>query len=58
LVLGHKHLIIPAPFPPSLAAHPFFRGLNWKMLEMRKLEPPLLPSLAQGALDVSNFDAK
>ena len=28
------------------------------MLELRRLEPPLLPALADGALDVSNFDSK
>jgi len=42
----------------AIKAHAFFRGLNWRMLELRRLEPPLLPALAEGALDVSNFDSK
>mmetsp|Transcript_23680 Transcript_23680/g.69701 ORF Transcript_23680/g.69701 Transcript_23680/m.69701 type:complete len:301 (-) Transcript_23680:156-1058(-) len=42
----------------AIKAHAFFRGLNWRMLELRRLEPPLLPALADGALDVSNFDSK
>jgi len=45
---------------PKLKAHPFFRGLNWKLLLLQKLEPPLVPTLkAEGeSLDVSNFDEK
>ena len=41
----------------SLQQHAFFRGLNFRMLLLCKLEAPFIPNLAS-PLDVSNFDSK
>ena len=56
-------LTLPHPLP--IQAHPFFKGVNWQMLMLRKLEPPYVPQLADaddrgdsGTLDVSHFDKK
>jgi len=44
----------------SIKSHAFFRSMNWKLLILRKLEPPLIPQLSADNphLDVSNFDSK
>ena len=49
----------------GVQTHPFFKGVNWQMLMLRKLEPPYVPQLADaddrgesGTLDVSHFDKK
>ncbi len=44
----------------AIKSHAFFRGLSWRMLLLRKLEPPFLPSLSPDdpSLDTSNFDVK
>ena len=41
-------------------AHPFFRSVKWKLLLLKKLEPPLLPALSakEPRLDISHFDPK
>ena len=41
----------------SLQAHAFFRNLNFRMLQLCKLEAPFIPNLSS-PLDVSNFDSK
>ena len=41
----------------TLQTHAFFRGLNFRMLAMCKLEAPFIPNLTS-PLDVSNFDSK
>ena len=44
----------------SLQKHAFFRGLNFRMLLMCKLEAPFMPTLSADnpLLDTSNFDSK
>ena len=44
----------------AIQRHPFFRNLNFRMLELCKLEAPFIPSLSSDnpELDVSNFDEK
>ena len=36
----------------ALMAHPFFEGLDWKLLELKQLEPPYVP--VNETLDVLN----
>ena len=45
---------------PAVQRHGFFRNLNFRMLELCKLEAPFIPSLSPDnpELDVSNFDEK
>ena len=54
------HLTCPPDRSPGVQAHPFFRGLSFKMLLLRKLEAPFVPELSADTpeLDVSNFDSK
>lgn len=35
--------------------HPFFRGINWDLLQQKKLEPPFNPNV-RGDLDLQHFD--
>ena len=35
--------------------HPFFKDIDWKMLEQKKLQPPFVPRVRNSG-DVSNFD--
>lgn len=38
----------------DLKSHPFFRKLNWSLLEQRKIRPPFVPTI-KNELDTSNF---
>uniref|UniRef100_A0AC34PXN5 Ribosomal protein S6 kinase n=1 Tax=Panagrolaimus sp. JU765 TaxID=591449 RepID=A0AC34PXN5_9BILA len=37
--------------------HPFFRGVNWQMVEQKKL-PPAIQPIVNGKLDLNNFAAE
>ncbi|GAB1298664.1 Protein kinase C delta type [Apodemus speciosus] len=39
----------------NIRTHPFFKTINWSLLEMRKVEPPFKPRV-KSASDYSNFD--
>ncbi|XP_052045944.1 protein kinase C delta type isoform X1 [Apodemus sylvaticus] len=39
----------------NIRAHPFFKTINWSLLEMRKVEPPFKPKVRSPS-DYSNFD--
>jgi len=41
--------------PAEIQGHPFFQGLDWQLLERRKLAPPFKPRL-KSAVDTDNFD--
>ncbi|CAK95026.1 unnamed protein product (macronuclear) [Paramecium tetraurelia] len=40
----------------EIKKHNFFNGIDWKLVEQRKLQPPIIPKI-QYAQDLSNFDA-
>ena len=40
----------------EIKQHEFFHDLNWDLIERKGQEAPFLPQLADGEIDVSNFD--
>lgn len=51
----HKRLGVLANGAADVKAHPWFRDVNWKLLEDCQLRPPFKPKVA-GDGDTSNFD--
>jgi serine/threonine protein kinase len=41
----------------EIREHPFFRGIDWRAVEAKRLKPPFVPSL-ENDTDVSRFDQK
>ncbi|CAD8132736.1 unnamed protein product [Paramecium pentaurelia] len=39
----------------EIKKHNFFNGINWQLVEQRKLQPPIIPYI-QNVQDLSNFD--
>eukprot|EP00164_Ancoracysta_twista_P003621 GFYU01004850.1.p1 GENE.GFYU01004850.1~~GFYU01004850.1.p1 ORF type:complete len:283 (-),score=80.49 GFYU01004850.1:5-853(-) len=42
----------------DLKRHSWFKGISWKKLENREIEPPFKPTTSSGELDVTNFNKK
>lgn len=40
----------------EIKQHPFFKSIDWNLLDQRKIAPPFIPKLDDGILDISNFD--
>ena len=51
-----ERLGMPSCGAGPIRKHAFFRNINWKELEERKVEPPFKP-IVKSASDVSNFDS-
>jgi len=40
----------------DIKKHLFFKGINWKKLLNKEIDPPFRPTVPKGKLDTSNFD--
>lgn len=56
----HKRLGCRGRGAGELKAHPFFRGIDWRVVYLQKLQPPLIPARgevnAADAFDIGSFD--
>jgi len=40
----------------ELKAHPFFKDIDWDLIEQKKIKPEFQPPNRLGSMDVTNFD--
>ena len=40
----------------EIKQHPFFRGIDWGLIERKGMKAPFVPVIENGDSDVSNFD--
>lgn len=40
----------------EIKQHPFFRGIDWDLIERKGMQAPFVPVIENGDTDVSNFD--
>ena len=44
------------PGVAEIKEHPFFRDVDWGLIERKGMTAPFIPNLGDGPSDVSNFD--